>query len=57
MRSVERILTANRAAPDDPRVQTAKKMHADKSLSIGVICKTLRISRATFYQYLAATCA
>jgi DNA invertase Pin-like site-specific DNA recombinase len=41
-------------APDDPRVQTAKKMHADKSLSIGDICKTLRISRATFYRYLAA---
>jgi hypothetical protein len=42
-------------APDDPRVQTAKKMHADKSLSIGDICKTLQISRATFYRYLAAT--
>jgi DNA invertase Pin-like site-specific DNA recombinase len=41
-------------AADDPRVQTAKKMHADKSLSIGDICKTLRISRATFYRYLAA---
>lgn len=42
-------------AADDPRVQTAKKMHADKSLSIGDICRTLRISRATFYRYLAAT--
>lgn len=42
-------------AADDPRIQTAKKMHADKSLSIGDICKTLRISRATFYRYLAAT--
>lgn len=42
-------------APNDPRIQTAKKMHADKSLAIADICKTLRISRATFYRYLAAT--
>ena len=41
-------------APDHPRVQTAKKMHADKSMPIGDICRTLRISRATFYRYLAA---
>jgi DNA invertase Pin-like site-specific DNA recombinase len=38
---------------NDPRVQTAKKMHSDKSLSIEDICKTLRISRATLYRYLA----
>jgi DNA invertase Pin-like site-specific DNA recombinase len=37
----------------DPRVQTAKKMHADKSLSVADICKTLRISRPTLYRYLA----
>jgi len=42
-------------APNDPRIQTAKKMHADKSMPIPDICKTLRISRATFYRYLAAT--
>jgi hypothetical protein len=45
-------------AADDPHTQTAKKIHADKSLSIvsiGDICQTLRISRATFYRYLAAT--
>jgi DNA invertase Pin-like site-specific DNA recombinase len=42
-------------AADDPRVQTAKKMHADKSMPIADICKTLRISRATFYRYLAAS--
>ena len=42
-------------AADDPRVQTAKRMHADKSMPIGDICKTLRISRATFYRYLAAS--
>lgn len=42
-------------AADDPRVQTAKKMHADKTMPIADICETLRISRATFYRYLAAT--
>ena len=41
-------------AASDPRVQTAKKMHADKSMPIGDICQPLRISRATFYRYLAA---
>jgi len=35
----------------DPRVQTAKKMHSDKSVSVPDICKTLRISRATLYRY------
>lgn len=38
---------------NDPRVQTAKKMHSDKSISVADICKTLRISRATLYRYLA----
>jgi len=36
----------------DPRVQTAKKMHLDKSVSVPDICKTLRISRATLYRYV-----
>jgi len=40
-------------APDDPKVRTAKKLHADKSISIGDICNTLKISRATLYRYLA----
>jgi DNA invertase Pin-like site-specific DNA recombinase len=38
---------------DDPKVLTAKKMHKDHSLSIDDICKILKISRATFYRYLA----
>jgi DNA invertase Pin-like site-specific DNA recombinase len=38
---------------DDPRIQTAKKLHADKNMAIGDICKTLRISRPTLYRYLA----
>jgi len=42
-------------AAHDPRVQTAKKMYAGKSLPIVDICKTLRISRATFYRYLAVS--
>jgi len=40
-------------APNDPRIQTAKKMHADKSMPIADICRTLRISRPTLYRYLA----
>jgi len=40
-------------SPNDPRVQTAKTMHRDKEMAIGNICKTLGISRSTFYRYLA----
>jgi DNA invertase Pin-like site-specific DNA recombinase len=39
-------------APDNPKVRTAKKLHADKSISIRDICNTLKISRATLYRYL-----
>ena len=37
---------------NDPRVKTAKHMHADKSMPIHDICRTLRISRPTLYRYL-----
>ena len=37
---------------DDAKVVLAKKLHADKSLEIDDICKTLRISRSTFYRYV-----
>ena len=40
-------------SPKDPRVQMAKKLAADRSLPIADICRTLRISRATFYRYVA----
>ena len=40
-------------APDAPKVQMAKKMSQNKSISIGEICSTLKISRATYYRYLA----
>ena len=39
-------------SPDDPKVRAAKKMHADKNLSIKEICTTLNVSRATLYRYL-----
>ncbi len=39
-------------ASSEPRVQMAKTMHKDKSISIAAICQTLHISRATFYRYL-----
>lgn len=40
-------------SPDDPRVRTAKEMHAAKAMPVMDICRTLRISRPTFYRYLA----
>jgi DNA invertase Pin-like site-specific DNA recombinase len=39
----------------DPQVKMAKRMYLDKSLSITDICKTLQISRATFYRYISMT--
>lgn len=40
-------------SPDDPRVKTAKLMHKKRDISINQICETLKISRPTFYRYLA----
>jgi hypothetical protein len=36
-----------------PSVVAAKKMHADKTMPVADICKTLRISRPTLYRCLA----
>lgn len=38
---------------DDPKVKMAKKMSKDRNMSIDDICKTLRISRATYYRYVS----
>lgn len=41
---------------DDPKnIQLLKQMHADSSYSINDICKTLGISRSSFYRYLKDT--
>jgi DNA invertase Pin-like site-specific DNA recombinase len=37
----------------DHKVKLAKKMHQDMNISIREICSSLKISRATFYRYLA----
>ncbi len=37
----------------NPKVQMAKKMHKDHGMSIDNICKTLKISRASFYRYIS----
>lgn len=37
----------------DPRVKAVKKLAADKSIQVSDICSTLKISRATFYRFLA----
>ncbi len=38
---------------NDPRVVTAKSLHADKKMPVADICQTLKISRPTLYRYLA----
>jgi DNA invertase Pin-like site-specific DNA recombinase len=40
-------------SPQNPKVLTAKKMHKNHGMSIDDICKTLNISRASFYRYLS----
>jgi DNA invertase Pin-like site-specific DNA recombinase len=42
-----------RMSLDDPRIQTAKKLHADKSMIVADICKTLQVSRPTFYRWVS----
>ena len=37
---------------NNPKVITAKQMHKNHNMSIDDICKSLKISRATFYRYL-----
>lgn len=37
----------------NPRVRTAKALHADKKMPVMDICRTLNISRPTLYRYLA----
>ncbi len=37
---------------DDPKIQMAKTMHKNHGMSIEDICKTLKISRASFYRYI-----
>jgi len=38
--------------PGDPKVRAAKKMHADKNISVKEICTTLNVSKTTLYRYL-----
>ena len=40
---------------DNPRVLTAKRVHKNHGMNINEICKILKISRPTFYRYLALT--
>jgi DNA invertase Pin-like site-specific DNA recombinase len=37
----------------NPKVLMAKKMHLDHAMSIGDICRTLQISRTSFYRYIS----
>lgn len=38
---------------DSTKIQAAKRMHQDKTLSIDEICKVLNVSKPTLYRYLA----
>jgi DNA invertase Pin-like site-specific DNA recombinase len=40
-------------SPGDPRIETAKTLHANKNMSVADILKTLQISRPTLYRWLA----
>lgn len=42
---------------EDPRVRMAKTMYYEKSMDSKVICRTLKISRATFYRYISLEAA
>ncbi len=39
-------------APDEANVLKTKKLEKDMTLSVGDICKRLKISRSTYYRYL-----
>ena len=39
--------------PEEPRVRMAYTMYADRRLTVRDICRTLRISQATSYRYVA----
>ena len=41
-----------RVTAAEAKVVLAKKLNADKTLDIDELCKTLRISRSTFYRYV-----
>ncbi len=38
---------------EQAKVRAAKKLSGDKSISIDDICRTLNISRSTYYRYLS----
>jgi len=42
----------SKVSASEAKVVRARKLHADKSLEIDDICKTLRISRSTFNRYV-----
>jgi DNA invertase Pin-like site-specific DNA recombinase len=39
--------------PGDPRMKMAKALHNDKSMSVGEIYRTPKISKSTLYRYLS----
>ncbi|MDD2624789.1 MAG: helix-turn-helix domain-containing protein [Candidatus Riflebacteria bacterium] len=52
VRAKERLGGRKPIDPQNLKVRMAQKIHQDKSLSIGEICDSLKISRPTLYRYL-----
>jgi len=49
-----RLLGYARVSTDEgAKVRAAKKLAADKSTTIDDVCDTLKISRSTYYRYVA----
>ena len=47
-----RIGGRSKMDPNDPKILTARKMHAEHNMCVPDICRTLQISRTSFYRYL-----
>jgi DNA invertase Pin-like site-specific DNA recombinase len=39
--------------PNEPKVDLAKKLYRDKTVSLDDICATLKMSKSTVYRYVA----
>ena len=47
------VSIAPRKGSHEPIVKMAKELHQNPEISIQEVCQTLKISRSTFYRYLA----
>ena len=50
--ALTRARHTEKVTASDAKVVLAKRLNADNTLDIDDVCKTLRISRSTFYRYV-----